>query len=79
MSQEEIIDLLSNEKPLTRKEIQNFTDLSQRAICHALKQLIKYEEIIRNNTNSGIPVYKLIVKRKKKKRRRVFNPSSKNN
>ena len=62
MSQEEIIEILKD-RQLTRKEIQELTDLAQQSVSYALKQLVKYNEIIKEYSDSNIPLYK--IKKKK--------------
>ena len=57
MTQEDIIEILGD-RPLSRREIQNLVGLTQQAISEALRQLIKYDEIIKEYSNKGIPVYK---------------------
>jgi len=57
MSQEQILKVLE-ENELTRKEIQERLQLTHQAVTKALHQLIKYNEIIKENTEK-IPVYKL--------------------
>lgn len=69
MSQEEIFNILKKGKPLTRAELQELTDLSNMAICHALKQLMKQSLVIKSISIQNIPIYEPILKRKKKKKR----------
>ena len=76
ISQGRILELLGKGKPMTRAELKEITDLSNVALCHALKQLLKYNEILKNYSNKGIPCYKLKKKRKKKKARRGFKTPS---
>ena len=64
MSQDDILTALGDRR-LTRREIQELTDLAQRAVSYSLKQLLKYDEIIKEMSEKGVPMYK--VKKKKGK------------
>jgi len=64
MSQEEILKVL-NKRELTRAEMQELTDLCSSAIVHALRQLLKYNEIEKTYSKNK-PVYRLKnIKRKR--------------
>jgi transcriptional antiterminator len=76
MSQEIIFELLEKGKPLTKSQIVELTSISERAVYHALKQLMKYEEV-KKIFSSPAPLYEL--KRKKKKRKKRFSSSSSKN
>ena len=63
MSQDEILAILKY-KRLTRREIQEITDLAQQAVSNSLKQLVKWGEVEMGHSN-GIPIYSLKIKKKK--------------
>lgn len=65
MSQDLIIEQLEK-RDLTRAELQEAINLSRVAINHALKQLIKYNEIEKDLSHK-IPIYKLKSDSKKKR------------
>ena len=56
MSQDEILNALE-EADLTRKELQKRLHISQVAISIALKQLLKYSEIIIKEYKENTPIY----------------------
>jgi len=58
MSQEEILKVLE-ENDFTRKEIQERLHLCMPVVIKSLRQLIKYQEIIRKYRDDGIPIYGL--------------------
>jgi len=53
---------LGNRK-LTRREIQELLCLGQQAVSHSIRQLLKYQDIIKEISEEGVPVYK--VKKRK--------------
>jgi len=73
MTQDKIVKILGNKK-LTRKQIQELTDLTQQVVSRCLKQLVKYNELEKEYSESR---KKFVYKKNKKKtrKRKIFRPS----